>query len=187
MPTKTAEGDLPSAPPAAKKQQAPSKKTTKRASVKPTKNKAKEGTKASRTRKVSDEKIAGIMTTSLVDKKRLMPRRGNRYIDKVDQYKEQVVPAVTELLRVCYRNKIPVFLAFVLADNGIDTMYHNEILTPTTLGLSPLSSDYLQEFVRVIQGYQVVSPQDMAEFEVGTEGELAELQGTVTPQTPSEE
>ena len=128
------------------------------------------------------------MTTSLIDNKRLPELWHKRYIDKIAVYKSDIAPIVTELLRVCYKAKIPMFIAFALADNGENTLYHNEMLTPITLGIKPLSDDQLCRFVQVLQGYRVTPAADEIELPMEVvESAQTQTVDAETPPTESEQ
>ena len=87
--------------------------------------------------------------------------------DQSEVYKHSVLPIIKELERVCYQNGIPVFTACAVTETGKETFYQHSLMGPTNLNMQ-LSDDKLAEFIRVIQGYRVIAPDDFAEIQFDT-------------------
>lgn len=84
-------------------------------------------------------------------------------LDKEDAYDQRVQPIVQELEKTCYREGIPMFAAFAVKDDGKMTTYRNTFISARTLR-RPLSDNQMAHFVRVVQGYKTIAPEDEAEF-----------------------
>jgi hypothetical protein len=84
-------------------------------------------------------------------------------LDKEEAYDQHVHPIVQELEKTCYREGIPMFAAFAVKDDGRTTEYRNTYISARTLR-RPLSSNRMAHFVRIVQGYKTIAPEDEAEF-----------------------
>lgn len=83
--------------------------------------------------------------------------------DQAEVYKSTIQPMIKELEKVCYQNGIPIFVACAVGEDGKHTAYQYAHMGPTNLNMT-LSDDKLADFVRVIQGYRVIAPEDQAEI-----------------------
>lgn len=78
-------------------------------------------------------------------------------------YKEFIQPLLKQIECICSHNHIPMFAAFAIKENEDGTEYKYTYLSPTSVS-NELKDDRLSDFVRVMQGYQVVSPDRYEEF-----------------------
>lgn len=83
--------------------------------------------------------------------------------DKTEVFDKEVKPLVEELKKLCYKRKIPMFMAFAISENSKMTRYKNEILTTAQMRMNPLKDDRISHFVRVIKGYKTIAPEDEME------------------------
>lgn len=83
-----------------------------------------------------------------------------------ESYKSKIAPIVAELRNACYKAKIPMFATFAVSDDGIKTEYVREILSPAMLGVR-ITQNQIRSFIRIMQGYKLVAPEDDDEIPIG--------------------
>lgn len=78
-------------------------------------------------------------------------------------YRECIQPLMKRIEAICCHNHIPMFAAFAIKEDENGTDYKYVYLSPTSVE-NDLKDDRLADFVRIMQGYQVVSPDRNEEF-----------------------
>lgn len=64
---------------------------------------------------------------------------------------------------VCKKNGVPYFLVIAGSDNGQETEYHTQFLTPGVSG-TKLSDDKITKMLNVMNGFNTVPPTPVPEF-----------------------
>lgn len=84
--------------------------------------------------------------------------------DKNDIYEAEVLPKIQELLRLCNREQIPLFISAATKNNEDGTEYRNEMYASATNNVF-LKDDYFPNFVNVINGFRTVPPAKIVEID----------------------
>lgn len=90
--------------------------------------------------------------------------------DKRRVYKEQIEAKVIELKQLCHMQKIPMFITLCLGDDGKETFYEKEMVSPMTCNYK-ITDDQIAKHVNVTLGFDTIQPSseimlDMDEIEV---------------------
>lgn len=86
-----------------------------------------------------------------------------QHFDKAEIYEAQIEPLVKEIEKICYRERIPMFAAFAIKDDGKETTYCNAYVGSRTVRKN-LTQDRMVHFIRVVRGYKVIAPEDETEL-----------------------
>lgn len=78
-----------------------------------------------------------------------------------------ILEKMLELKKLCYENKIPMFVTAAIGENGDETQYESEMVSPVDIGVE-LSQDKIALMVNVLRGFQVIPPIPMEDIEICT-------------------
>ncbi len=79
----------------------------------------------------------------------------------------EIAEHVAELKKICNKNKMPFFISVAIEENGSETKYMSDILTPTTLNQN-LTNDKITKMINVINGFDVVYPNKVEDVKYET-------------------
>lgn len=85
-------------------------------------------------------------------------------IDNRKKIEKDLIPLISQLKEYCKNNKIPMFLSIVSTDNGSETNYFSEIISPTSLNVN-ISDDKITSMINVINGFRTIPPHKTLEVE----------------------
>lgn len=80
--------------------------------------------------------------------------------DKQDIYELKIQPKVAELVKICSREDIPLFVAACTKNDENGTEYQKEAVTPGTHDIK-LKDDVITKFIDVTLGFEVVPPRSI--------------------------
>ncbi len=79
----------------------------------------------------------------------------NEKVLKVIQ--DEIAPHLNEIKKICSINKIPFFFSVAAQDDGVQTTYLSEIISPKTSG-TQLSNDKITPMLNIVNGFKAVDP-----------------------------
>ena len=88
----------------------------------------------------------------------------NTNYDKKEEFETQLREKVQEILKICNKEQIPVFISFAVKNDEKKTEYINEMFPSATNDIF-LKNDYFPNFVNVINGFRTVPPQKIVEID----------------------
>lgn len=89
-------------------------------------------------------------------------------MNKTEAYKNEILPLVRTIKKLCYENGIPMFFAAAVKDDGKKTSYEYEMVS-ALIGAQPLTDDKIAKLVNVTMGYDVVLPDSPVEIDFDAE------------------
>lgn len=84
--------------------------------------------------------------------------------DKTDVYENQVIAKVQELLRLCNKEQMPIFISVAVKNNEKGTEYRNDMFSSATNDIF-LKDDYFPNFVNVTNGFRTIPPSKIVEID----------------------
>jgi hypothetical protein len=85
--------------------------------------------------------------------------------DKTDVFDAQIQEKVDEVLRLCNRERIPMFFCAAVKNSEEGTEYRKEMFASASNGIK-LTNDYLPDFVNVTNGFSTTPPFEMLEIPI---------------------
>lgn len=84
--------------------------------------------------------------------------------DKTDIYETEVLKRVQELLRLCNKEQMPIFISVAVKNDEEGTEYKNEMYASATNNVF-LTDDLFPNFVNVTNGFRTVPPAKIVEID----------------------
>ena len=84
--------------------------------------------------------------------------------DKTDVYETQVLKKVQELLRLCNKEQMPIFISVAVKNDEKGTEYKNDMFASATNDIF-LKDDFFPNFVNVTNGFRTVPPSKIVEID----------------------
>lgn len=84
--------------------------------------------------------------------------------NKEEIYSKEIKEKVDEVLNLCRKKGIPVFIVAALADQEDTTIYVKEAVTPTQLGMKLQQDDFIK-YLNVANGFKTVAPRELETIE----------------------
>ena len=91
-----------------------------------------------------------------------MPKYTN--FDKNDTYETLVAKKIQELLRICNKEQMPIFISVAVKNDESGTEYKNDMFASATNDIF-LKDDYFPNFVNVTNGFRTVPPSKIVEID----------------------
>ena len=88
--------------------------------------------------------------------------------EKTEIFKKEIEPLLRKIRHQCSMYDIPMFFAACVADDGENSKYIKELVSPQSHSIK-LSTDYFPGLVAVTLGFNVVPPMPKPEFTYDTE------------------
>lgn len=83
--------------------------------------------------------------------------------DKTEVFDTQIQEKVDEVLRLCNRERIPMFFCAAVKNSEEGTEYRKEMFASVSNGIK-LTNDFLPDFVNVTNGFATTPPAEMLEL-----------------------
>lgn len=80
-------------------------------------------------------------------------------MDNKSIIKSKIMKPLTEIVKTCKENSIPFFFAIPTSDNGKQTEYFSEILSPA-VAEQELSDDKITKMLNVMNGFETIPPRE---------------------------
>ncbi len=84
--------------------------------------------------------------------------------DKTDAYETQVLKKIQELLRLCNKEQMPIFISVAVKNDEKGTEYKNDMFASATNDIF-LKDDLFPNFVNVTNGFRTVPPSKIVEID----------------------
>ena len=84
--------------------------------------------------------------------------------DKRDIYESLIEPKVTELIQLCNKERMPVFITVCVKNDDKDTEYENNMFASASNNIY-LKKDRIPDHVNVMNGFSTTPPADIVELE----------------------
>lgn len=77
--------------------------------------------------------------------------------DKTEVFKEQLSPLINQLIQICNKEHVPIFISVVTKDDSEHTEYANDGVLTGSMGIN-LHDNIFEKFLGVMHGGKVVFP-----------------------------
>ena len=84
--------------------------------------------------------------------------------NKNDIYETEVVKKIQELLRICNKEQLPIFVSVAVKNDENGTEYKTDMFASATNDIF-LKDDYFPNFVNVTNGFRTVPPAKIVEID----------------------
>ena len=84
--------------------------------------------------------------------------------DKTDIYEGEVLRKIQELLRICNKEQLPIFISTAVKNNEKGTEYKTDMFASATNDIF-LKEDFFPNFVNVTNGFRTVPPAKIVEID----------------------
>ena len=84
--------------------------------------------------------------------------------DKTREYASEIEEKVTELIQLCNRERLPMFLAIAVKNDEEGTEYVKEMFSSASNNIY-LKEDYIPRFINVTNGFMTIPPAEDIEIE----------------------
>ena len=84
--------------------------------------------------------------------------------DKTSEYSNEIEEKVTELIQLCNKERLPMFLAIAVKNSEEGTEYVNELFSSVSNNIY-LKEDYIPHFVNITNGFTTIPPAEDIEIE----------------------
>ena len=84
--------------------------------------------------------------------------------DKEEIYEKELMEKIQEILRICNKEQLPIFISVAVKNDENKTKYVNEMFPSATNDIF-LKDDYFPNFVNVINGFRTVPPSKIVEID----------------------
>lgn len=101
--------------------------------------------------------------------------------DKTSVYKKQIVPLIEDIVKVCTKEKIPMFISLAPKSTTDETTYYNDGVLTGSLGIT-LHEDEFEKYLGVLHGGKITFPGGDPEL---SEGKLFDYIASSISNTPS--
>lgn len=84
--------------------------------------------------------------------------------DKKDIYENEIAEKVTELVQLCNKERMPMFITVCVKNDKHGTEYINDMFAAASNGIK-LQKDVIPDHVNVMNGFKTSPPVDVVELE----------------------
>ena len=84
--------------------------------------------------------------------------------DKTDTYEEQIQEKIQEILRICNKEQIPIFISVAVKNGEKGTKYINDMYASATNDVF-LKDDYFPNYINVSNGFRTIPPSKVVEID----------------------
>ena len=84
--------------------------------------------------------------------------------NKTDIYENEIEKKIYELLRLCNKEQLPVFVSVAVKNDEEGTLYKNEMFASATNNIF-LKDDFFPNFVNVTNGFRTIPPAKIVEVD----------------------
>lgn len=84
--------------------------------------------------------------------------------NKEEVYEKELMEKIQEILRICNKEQLPIFISVAVKNDENKTKYVNEMFPSATNDIF-LKDDYFPNFVNVINGFRTVPPSKIVEID----------------------
>lgn len=102
--------------------------------------------------------------------------------DKTSVYKKQIVPLIEDIVKICTKERIPMFISVAPKSTADKTTYNNDGVLTGSLGIT-LHEDEFEKYLGVLHGGKVSFPGGDPEL---SEGKLFDYVASSISDTPSD-
>lgn len=93
-----------------------------------------------------------------------MDAKENTVFDKTEFYSKEISDKVDELVRICTREKMPMFISICVKNDDKETEYKNDMVSAYPLEVH-LKDDMIPRFVNILNGFVTTPKKDELEVE----------------------
>lgn len=93
-----------------------------------------------------------------------MDNSENTIFDKTDFYSKEIASKVDELVKICTREKMPMFISVCVKNDENNTEYKNDMVSAYPLDVR-LNDDMIPRFVNILNGFITTPKKDDLEIE----------------------